>query len=63
MKLEIRCGWAHPYKTIAKFIVHSIYANELNTENQFALYNQIGVRLLFTFDKKSSSAKIKPFIK
>ena len=25
MKLEIWCGWAHPYKTIAKFIVHSIY--------------------------------------
>ena len=25
MKLEIRCGWAHPYKTIAIFIVHSIY--------------------------------------
>ena len=24
MKLEIRCGWAQPYKTIAKFIVHSI---------------------------------------
>ena len=24
MKLEIWCGWAHPYKTIAKFIVHSI---------------------------------------
>ena len=26
MKLEIWCEWAHPYKTIAKFIVHSIYA-------------------------------------
>ena len=25
LKLEIWCGWAHPYKTIAKFIVHSIY--------------------------------------
>ena len=25
MKLEIWCGWAHPYKTIAKLIVHSIY--------------------------------------
>ena len=25
MKLEIWCGWAHPYKTIAKFIVHSIF--------------------------------------
>ena len=24
MKLEIWCGWAYPYKTIAKFIVHSI---------------------------------------
>ena len=24
MKLEIWCGWAHPYKTIAKFVVHSI---------------------------------------
>ena len=23
MKLEIWCGWAHPYKTIAKLIVHS----------------------------------------
>ena len=23
-KLEIWCGWAQPYKTIAKFIVHSI---------------------------------------
>ena len=23
MKLEIWCGWAHPYKTIAIFIVHS----------------------------------------
>ena len=25
MKLEIWCGWVHPYKTIAKFIVHRIY--------------------------------------
>ena len=25
MKLEIWCGWAHPYKIIAKFIVHSIH--------------------------------------
>ena len=25
IKLEIWCGWDHPYKTIAKFIVHSIY--------------------------------------
>ena len=25
MKLETWCGWTHPYKTIAKFIVHSIY--------------------------------------
>ena len=25
MKLEIWCGWAHPYKTIAKFILHSLY--------------------------------------
>ena len=24
MQLEIWCGWAHTYKTIAKFIVHSI---------------------------------------
>ena len=24
MKLEILCGWAHPYKTIAKSIEHSI---------------------------------------
>ena len=24
MKLRIWCGWAHPYKTIAKFIVHNI---------------------------------------
>ena len=24
MKLEIWCGWAHPYKTIAKVIVHGI---------------------------------------
>ena len=27
MKFKIRCGWAHPYKTIAKLIVHSIYCN------------------------------------
>ena len=25
MKLEIWCGWAHLYKTIAELIVHSIY--------------------------------------
>ena len=24
MKLEIGCRWVHPYKTIAKLIVHSI---------------------------------------
>ena len=30
MKLEIRCGLAHPYKTIAKFIVHSIQGIILN---------------------------------
>ena len=24
-KLEIRCGWAQPYKIIAKLIVHSIF--------------------------------------
>ena len=24
MNFELWCGWAHPYKTIAKFIVHSI---------------------------------------
>ena len=24
IKLDIRCGWVHPYKTTAKLIVHSI---------------------------------------
>ena len=25
MKCKIRCGWTDPYKTIVKFILHSIY--------------------------------------
>ena len=29
MKLEIWCGGAHPYKTIAKFILHSILKRTL----------------------------------
>ena len=30
MILENWCGWAHPYKTIAKFIVHSIFIFDLS---------------------------------
>ena len=36
MKLKIWCGWAHPYKTIAKFIVHSIYiCNMIKTKYDY----------------------------
>ena len=45
MKLEIWCGWAHPYKTIAKYIVHSIvYRYKMGLDARkpaFAIYNKL----------------------
>ena len=44
MKLEIWCGWAYPYKTIAKFIVHSIHIYlEMSTCDplKYIMYNPI----------------------
>ena len=38
MKLEILCGWAHPYKTIAKLIVHSIDMKHIKRD--FSLKNR-----------------------
>ena len=41
MKLEIWCGWAHPYKTIAKLIVHSIVTGILvSTDWQFEMFKR-----------------------
>ena len=41
MKLEIWCGWAYPYKTIAKLIVHSIVTGFLvSTDWQFEMFKR-----------------------
>ena len=40
MKLEIWCRWAHPYKTIAKFIVHRILFRATSTQFSYTLHNQ-----------------------
>ena len=56
MKLMIRCGWTDPCKTIAKFIVHSIFG-AVNIEVYFENYFQVNVTLEKSeFDKKMSKA-------
>ena len=48
MKLDIRCGWKDVCKTIAKFIVHSIYEGRLTNARKLLpflhrLINRAGI--------------------
>ena len=51
MKLEILCGWALPYKTIAKSIVHSIKTVKC-VSIEVLNYKYTSVRILFEIIEK-----------
>ena len=63
IKLEIWCGWAHPYKTIAKFIVHSIHMNPLSRNPAFApdLQTTLALIELMVFKRVPTSRHWKVF--
>ena len=76
VKLEIWCGWAHPYKTIAKFIVHSIvtfsffkntvtiseaWAGPLSCRRQLCLKPVTGRRFWYVLGFSSTICLCSPF--
>ena len=67
MKLEIWCGWAHPYTTIAKLIVHSIFLDAtsagyrlVNTDKNLSNHphwqRQVGAQSLLTSEVHTTIA-------